>query len=152
MDSLDNDLQFEDSIGYQARLTNRFLQRYLQQKIEPHGVTTGTWYFLRALWREDGLTQRELSHIVGTREPTTLSAIKSMEAGGLVERKRNTEDRRKINIFLTQHGKALKGTLMPLGKEVVDDAMVGFTDEQRKNLFEMLSSIQSNLANVNDGN
>ena len=25
-----------------------------------HGVTRGQWYFLRVLWTEDGLSQREL--------------------------------------------------------------------------------------------
>ena len=48
------DLPFEDSVGYQVRATHRSLQRFLQIKIEPYGVTLGMWYFLRALWHEDG--------------------------------------------------------------------------------------------------
>jgi hypothetical protein len=77
------------SVGYQIRATHRALQRFLLLKIEPHGVTLGMWYFLRALWTEDGLTQRELSRRVGTMEPTTLSAIVKMERIGLVKRSRN---------------------------------------------------------------
>ena len=56
------DLPFAESVGYQVRTTHRALQRFLQFKIEPHGITLGMWYFLRALWHEDGLTQRELSN------------------------------------------------------------------------------------------
>lgn len=147
---MNNDLLFEESVGYQIRMTNRFIQRRLQQKIEPHGVTPGMWYFLRVLWHEDGLTQRELSRIVGTMEPTTLLAIKSMESGGLVTRTRNSKDRRKINIFLTPHGEALKEILLPLAKEVVEDTLKGFSDQQRQSLFEMLSSIRTNMGDEAD--
>ena len=95
------DLPLEKSVGYQVRMTHRALQRYLQVKIGPHGVTLGMWYFLRILWREDGLTQRELSHRIGTREPTTLIAILAMQRRGLVARVRDRTDRRKWIVSLT---------------------------------------------------
>ena len=63
------DLPFDDIVGYQVRMTHRALQRYLQTKIAPYGVTLGMWYHLRALWAEDGLTQRELSRRIGLMEP-----------------------------------------------------------------------------------
>lgn len=138
-------LPFDHSVGYQVRITHRALQRYLQQHIEPHGVTPGMWYFLRALWHEDGLTQRELSDIVGTMEPTTLTAIRSMEKNGLVTRTRSEQDRRKINIHLTPRGQALRGELLPLARKVVDDAVEGFSEEERKQLMQFLNRIQKNL-------
>jgi len=138
-------LPFDESVGYQIRQAHRLLQRYLQQKIEPYGVTPGMWYFLRALWHQDGMTQRELSLVVGTMEPTTLAAINSMERSGFVRRVKNTEDRRKINIFLTRRGKALRAELMPLAKEVVDDAVTGFASEERSALLSHLKAVQDNL-------
>lgn len=139
-------LPFERSVGYQVRMTHRALQRYLQQHIEPHGVTPGMWYFLRALWHEDGLTQRELSDIVGTMEPTTLTAIRAMEKNGLVTRTRSEQDRRKINIHLTSRGLALRDELLPLARKVVDHAVEGFSDREREGLMQYLGLIQRNLA------
>jgi MarR family transcriptional regulator, organic hydroperoxide resistance regulator len=139
------DLPFEGSVGYQVRMTHRALQRYLQTKIEPHGVTLGMWYFLRALWAEDGLTQRELSRRIGLMEPTTLGAILGMEKIGLVKRVRNQDDRRKINIFLTKKGRALKSELLPLAKQVVSDAVSGFSAREVQLLLDLLKSIQRNL-------
>lgn len=138
-------LPLDKSVGYQVRQTHRLLQRRLQQKIEPHGVTLGMWYFLRALWHEDGMTQRELSVIVGTMEPTTLTAIKSMETRGYVRRVKNSKDKRKINIFLTDQGRALRETLMPLAKDVVDESVKGFSDREKTVFLEFLKAIQSNL-------
>jgi DNA-binding MarR family transcriptional regulator len=140
-----SDLPFSDSVGYQIRATHRALQRFLQLKIEPHGVTLGTWYFLRALWDEDGLTQRELSRRVGTMEPTTLSAILNMEKMGLVRRVRNKRDRRKLHVCLTAKGRAFRRQLIPLAKDVVATAVQGLSPAETRRLLQSLAEIQRNL-------
>ncbi|MGQ3027215.1 MAG: MarR family winged helix-turn-helix transcriptional regulator [Ferrovibrionaceae bacterium] len=139
------DLPFENSVGYQIRITHRLVQRYLQSKIEPHGVTLGMWYFLRALWHEDGLTQRELSRRLGTMEPTTLTAIAAMEKAGLVTRVRNATDRRKLNVFLTEKGRGLKAALLPLAVEVVHAATDGFSPAEVRQFLKFLGAIQANV-------
>src|SRR4051794_6291806 len=141
----DDGLPLERSVGYQVRMTHRALQQYLQIKIKPHGVTLGTWYFLRALWHEDGLTQRELSRRIGTREPTTMTAILAMEANGLVTRVRNDFDRRKQNVFLTPKGRRLKSKLLPLATDVVNTATAGFGDRELALFLRLLSAVQRNL-------
>lgn len=138
-------LPLEVSLGYQIRATHRLFQRYLQTKIEPHGVTLGMWYFLRVLWSEDGLTQRELSQRVGTMEPTTLTAIRSMERSGFIRRERNAEDGRKINVFLTEAGSRLQDELLPLARQVVDDAASTLTGSDRQLLLSLLATVRRNL-------
>jgi DNA-binding MarR family transcriptional regulator len=141
----DVDFPFAESVGYQIRAAHRALQRFLQLKIEPHGVTLGMWYFLRALWHEDGLTQRELSHRVGTMEPTTLSAILNMEKKGLVRRVQNKKDRRKWHVHLTPKGRALKAELIPLAREVVATAVQSLSRKETKQLLEGLAEVRKNL-------
>ena len=55
----------ETSLGYLVRETHRAFTRSLQARIAPHGITIGMWFFLRALWEEDGISQRALSQRVG---------------------------------------------------------------------------------------
>jgi MarR family transcriptional regulator, organic hydroperoxide resistance regulator len=141
-------LPFSDSIGYQLRVTHRALQRYLQAMIQPHGITIGMWYFLRALWHEDGQTQRELSRRIGTSEPTTLNAIAAMERIGLVTRERDKTDGRKLNVSLTEKGWNLKTELLPLAIHVVQAATIDFTDEQRTAFLASLAAVQRNLADA----
>jgi MarR family transcriptional regulator, organic hydroperoxide resistance regulator len=141
-------LPFSDSVGYQLRVTHRAMQRYLQAMIQPHGITIGMWYFLRALWDEDGQTQRELSRRIGTSEPTTLNAIAAMERIGLVTRDRDKTDGRKLNVLLTEKGWRLKIELLPLAIHVVQTATVDFTDEQRTAFLASLAAVQRNLADA----
>ncbi len=133
------------SVGYQIRLTHRLMQRALQARIERHGVTLGMWYFLRVLWAQDGITQSELSRRTGTMEPTTLSAVRDMERGGIVERVPDPSDRRKINVFLTEHGRALEALLLPSAIEVVETALAGMTQREVSMLLDLLACIQQNL-------
>ncbi len=104
----------DQSVGYLVRETHRAFLRALGARVSRHGVSIGMWYFLRALWEEDGLTQRELSRRVRMMEPTTATALESMERRGLISRTRNSQDRRKVNIRLTDRRPALAGSAAAL--------------------------------------
>jgi DNA-binding MarR family transcriptional regulator len=140
-----DDAGFDSSIGYVLRDTYRGFSRALQSKISPHGVSIGQWYFLRVLWDEDGLTQRELSQRVGMMEPTTVTALNGMERRGYVKRVRNAKDRRKINIFLTDKGRALKAKLLPFVPEINQVATHGIADADLERMKSLLAAMKKNL-------
>lgn len=105
---------------------------------------------LLALWEEDGITQRELSKRVGMREPTTVTALQGMERSNLIKRVRDTEDRRKMNVYLTERGYTLRGELLQLASEVSEQALDGITTDQTKLLAEMLVKMNKNLQEQDD--
>ena len=85
-------------------------------------------------------------------EPTTLTAIRSMEKSGLVKRVRSSVDRRKINIYLTPHGHSLRDKLLPLARKVVEGSVAGFSDRETAALLQFLGLIQQNLrSRIGDG-
>lgn len=135
----------DSSVGYLVRDVHRAFSRALQTRIASHGVSMGQWFFLRALWDEDGLTQRELSQRVGMMEPTTVTALNSMERRSLVERVRNPHDRRKVNIYLTPKGRGLREVLLPCAADINDQATRGITDENLTITIEVLRRMGVNL-------
>jgi DNA-binding MarR family transcriptional regulator len=135
----------EGSTGYLVRQAHNALQRLLEQSIAPHGVLRGQWYFLRVLWEEEGLTQRELSVRVGTKEPTTIVALRSMEAAGLVKRRRSETDRRKIHVDLTPKARRLRDKLLPLARGVSEAATEGMKPEEIEVLHRLLRQMVVNL-------
>ncbi|PWC36849.1 MarR family transcriptional regulator [Azospirillum sp. TSO22-1] len=137
--------QVDANLSHAVRDVHRAFSRALQSRIASHGVSMGQWFFLRALWEEDGLTQRELSQRVGMMEPTTVTALNTMEHKGLVERVRNVHDRRKVNIFLTARGRALKDVLLDCAGEVNDQAVRGIPAEDLRRTMEVLCRISANL-------
>ena len=120
------DLPHHESDGYLVRDAHRAFQRELERRIAPHGVTRGQWYFLRVLWTEDGLSQRELSTRVGMMEPTTVIALRSMEKAGLISRVRSKHDRRVTHVRLTAKAVRIRDGLLTLARainEVADDGI-----------------------------
>lgn len=133
------------SVGYLMRETHRAFMHLLLARVQPHGVTQGMWFFLRVLWEEDGLTQRELSQRVRMREPTTVTALNNMEKRGLVRRVPNPGDRRKVNIFLTERGRKLKGILLPHAVEANRLALAGLDAREIERLRDTLTHMKRNL-------
>lgn len=139
------DLPPDQSVGYLVREAHRAFLRALTARVSRHGVSIGMWYFLRALWEEDGLTQRELSRRVGMMEPTTATALESMERRGLISRTRNPQDRRKVNIRLTDEGRRLRQVLLPYAIEVNQVGLAGISPKEIPLIREQLARIKRNL-------
>ena len=139
------DLPPERSSGYLVRDAHRAFQYELEKRIARFGVTRGQWYFLRVLWIEDGLSQRELSERVGMMEPTTVIALRSMEKAGLIQRSRSREDRRKAHVWLTPKAKRLRAKLLPLARGIVEDAEKGIPGAELEVFRSVIARLRENL-------
>ncbi len=138
------------SFGYLLRDTSRLLLRTLSKQIERHGVTLGQYFLLRELWEEQGITQRQLSARVGILEPSTVSALDAMENLDLVLRVRSKQDRRKIHVYLTEKGSALRNVLLRYALQLNREALAGIPAEEVLKVREILLRVKANLAAKHD--
>jgi DNA-binding MarR family transcriptional regulator len=134
-----------ESSGFLVRDANRAFQRLLEKRIAGFGLKRGQWYFLRVLWAEDGLSQRELSERVGTMEPTTVIALRSMERAGLIRRVRSQQDRRKAQVWLTPKAKRMRVELLSLARSITDEAEQGVSRSDLAQFRRILSRMTQNL-------
>src|SRR5215470_6369515 len=135
------------SSGYLVRDAHRAFQRLLERRIAAYGVTRGQWYFLRVLWNEDGLTQRELSARVGMMEPTTVIALRGMEKSGLILRLRSTDDKRRSHVWLTAKAQRMRKRLLALARGITEEAEAGIS---RGDLLRFRRAIAQMTANLDD--
>ena len=120
----------EQSIAFLAREVTRLYSRQLQDAIAPHGILIGQYHFLRMLWERDSVTQRDLATAVGMKESTTFTALAGMEKIGLVTRARDSQDRRKMVVKLTDKGRRLEEVLIPVAKQVNDRPLNGMSKDE----------------------
>jgi DNA-binding MarR family transcriptional regulator len=137
-----------ESSGFLVRDANRAFQRLLEKRIAPYGVARGQWYFLRVLWNEDGLSQRELSARVGTMEPTTVIALRTMEKSGLIRRVRSTDDRRRSHVWLTPKAQRLRTELLTLARSITDAAEAGVTPDELAMFRTVIARMTANLDRI----
>ncbi|MFO1344265.1 MarR family winged helix-turn-helix transcriptional regulator [Casimicrobium huifangae] len=135
-----------DRFAHLVKDATRSFQRSLQMRLARFDVPFGHWTFLRALWERDGLTQKQLSDEVGVMEPTTLMAVRAMEARGWVERRQRAENRKNVHVYLTDAGRALKDVLVPLAEEVNASGAKGLTADEIAVARRVLLTMITNLA------
>lgn len=132
-------------MGHQVRTTYRLFMRLMEVRLAEFDITPAQWFFIKALLDGDGVSQGELSSRVGTMENTTVAALRTLERRRLIVRRRDIVDQRKINIFLTEQGRALKGKIQPIVHELNDTA-IGKMPEREVQLAKLLLvKIQNNL-------
>jgi DNA-binding MarR family transcriptional regulator len=136
----------DDRLAHLVKDATRALVRALSIRLAEHKVSFGYWSFLRILWEGDGMTQRELSEQAGVMESTTFAALTAMERFGYVARRRKPGDRKKVYVFLTPTGRALKKKLVPLAEEVNHIAVDGLAKRDIAATRTVLLSIIENLA------
>lgn len=135
----------EEALGFLLWDTSRAFVRTFSARIAEHGVSFGVFPYLRALWEEDGLTQSELSDRVRMKGPTTVAAIAELERRGWVSRLGHPDDRRKVNVFLTDEGRALRQRLMPAVHANNTKGLRGLSPEQERQIKDLLKQIRANI-------
>jgi MarR family transcriptional regulator, organic hydroperoxide resistance regulator len=133
------------SVGYMVRLMYLDLRHLLHERLEEHGLTSGVWYYLWALWHEDGINQRELGERVRIKEASTAVTLRLMERDGLIKRVRSKDDRRSVNVFLTARGRKLERELGHYPIEGNLTALQGFSERDVTTLLGLMERAVANL-------
>src|SRR5687767_14181355 len=88
----------------------------VEQFLRPYGITATQYNVLRILRgaEPNGLCRNELRDRMLTRMPDMTRLLDRMEDAGLVERARDTKDRRLVTTRITKKATQLLATLDPL--------------------------------------
>jgi DNA-binding MarR family transcriptional regulator len=137
--------RLQDSIGYLVKNAFRSLSDCIHGKFATQGCSFQQWVVLMHL--RDGLVltvadlSRELRHDSGAM--TRL--IDQLEARGWLERRRNLEDRRVVELSLTSEGNTIAESLIPLAVSTLNNALDDFTREEVQQLQSLLRRLTTRL-------
>lgn len=145
-------LEPDESPGFVVRKTNIAVGNALRRRLSKYGLTLGQYYIMRALWINEGQSQRALSEAVGTTEPTTASVLRMLEKNGLIRRTRNQQDRRTINIFLTENGLEMKRELLLMAMGVNEIATRGLSQHDIEEIKRLMRAMSANLLKDSENN
>jgi DNA-binding MarR family transcriptional regulator len=139
-------LRLDETVGFLISDTVRTMTRAFSARIAIHGVGMGIFQFLRVLWEDDGLTQAELAKRTRMRGASVAGALYDLERRGFVRRITDSDDRRKVRVWLTPKGRRLYDLVMP-DIDVTNRAMlVGFSTAEQRLLKQMLNRMRQNLS------
>lgn len=139
------DAYAQERIAHLLRLCARGFNRSLARQLAEHDISFGQWVFLRILWKQEGLTQRELSELANLTEPTVHTALAKLEQQEIVVRRTEDGNRRKQHVYLTERGWSLQEVLEPLAVEANEAGLRGLDAQDRDRLHDVLLTILANL-------
>jgi len=139
------DFLIDDRIAHVIKDVTHIMVRSLQKKLNDYDVPFSHWAILRILWKQDGMSQRELSTKAGVMEPTTANIVQQMEVKGHITRRYLGSNKRKRHVFLTKQGKHLEHQLVPLAEDVNKIATRGISKKELKLLRSTMIKMIKNL-------
>jgi DNA-binding MarR family transcriptional regulator len=134
------------SIGFLIGDASRLYRRAFDARARSSGITAMQWRLLREIRDREGTRQGFLAGYFDI-EPITLSRmIKRLVATGLIERRRDPDDRRAWRLYLTPAAREQFLLIQPVAADQEHEAMQGLTDTERAQLIELVDRVCANLS------
>lgn len=118
---------------------------YFANEFSKFNIGAGQYVFLLNLYRNEGITQDELTSIVKLDKATTARALKKLEDEGYVKRVRREDDKRFYSIMLTEKAKEIKQDIYSIMNTWEEKMRNCFTDEESKELIRLLNKLNNSI-------
>ncbi|MGW6686103.1 MarR family winged helix-turn-helix transcriptional regulator [Streptomyces sp. NPDC054961] len=119
-----------------AHAAERFAER-----VSALGLTPAQAGLLRLLGRTPGRSQRELADVLGMPPSRFVAFADDLEARGLIERRRNPQDRRLYALFLADAGTALLAGLREVATAHEQQVCEPLSTQERDQLAALLGRL-----------
>jgi DNA-binding MarR family transcriptional regulator len=119
-----------------AHAATRFAERITELDLTP--PQTG---LLRAIATTPGQSQQALAKQLSTPASRLVALVDDLERRGVIERRRNPDDRRLHAVFLTEAGKELMGRIRTVATAHEDAICAALDEDERAQLRALLGRI-----------
>lgn len=94
--------------GKYISLLHRQANVFFNKEFSKFEIGSGQYMFMIHLYRNDGISQEELSELINIDKGTTAKAIKKLESLGFISRSKDSSDKRINRIYLTEKALNIK--------------------------------------------
>lgn len=135
----DASYRLEDQIGFKLRLANqRHLEIFSSRMPE---ITPRQFAVLTKLKDEGTLSQNHLGRLVAMDAATTKGVVERLARKGLIATAPSPTDRRRVEISLTEEGRAFLREAIPLAAEISDWTARNLSPRERDRLLALLDKL-----------
>lgn len=133
-----------DSVAHLvARVFNAFTQE-LERQFEPSGLTNAQWKPLFKLSTGEVSTVAELARVCTLDAGGMTRMLDRLEAKGLCQRERSSEDRRVVKLALTEAGHEAAKVVPQVLSQVQNNYLAGFSEAEWSTLKDLLRRLLDN--------
>ena len=130
--------QLTQSIGFHLNRARNMLLVEMDAALRPLGITGQQMGILLALTRGAATTPFELSKVLGIDTGLMTRMLDKLEMRELLQRQRSIEDRRVINLVLTDKGQEVAAEIPKIAPEVLNHRLRNFSAEEFDEFMRLL--------------
>ncbi len=123
----------------------KLLNDRLRSSLSEHGIHFGQARILVSLMHHGELTQRTIGQGLHIKPATVTNMVKKMDASGLIDRRRDANDDRIINVTLTLKGKEAAALAVSVMEQIENDIRSELSRKEIDILRHPLERIRNRL-------
>lgn len=127
-------------------------RRTAHREFNEVGLSKGQPKILDFLVLNNGCIQKDIADNCHIEPATVTSLLANMEKKELVYRSQNSENRRILNVFLTDKGIEAQKKVIKIFNGLDELCFKGFSEDEKTQTIELLNRIQNNLDEGEKGN
>lgn len=117
------------------------LNQAFRRRVAHLGVTPDQFTVLRTLGEHDGISQRQLTHLMSSDPNTVASLLERMERAGLIERETHETDRRANRLRLKLRGRKRYEAAREIAVALQLEILSSLPERSRENFLANLDKI-----------
>jgi len=136
-----------EPIGKMASAFHRYMQIYISRSLVKgkYGIGPGQLYVLLVVAHHEGLCQKEIAQELMIEKATVAKAIKTLVKIGYVRTEVDHDDRRHINVFLSEKGRGIMPSILLFLDEMNQIILESLTDQEVKMVYRFFERMNLNL-------
>lgn len=140
------ELKLENQLCFPTYALSRQITNIYRPHLDKLGLTYPQYLVLIVLWDHKEITIKRLGELLWLDTGTLTPLLKRMEANGLLNRVRSSEDERVVNVIITSEGEKLKEKAKSIPVMVKEELKMEERDLVclREQLKTILSEISKN--------
>jgi len=135
----------QNSFGWMINVVANKASKDFDHELKQHGLTIALWPTLMCLWEEEGVTQKDIAIKSKVENSTTTRTLDKLEKLELVERRADPESRRSFRIYLTEKGKALEETLIPIPMRLNKELLSALDESEQQQMIGLLKKMVADM-------
>ena len=125
-------MELNQCINYLLTTSQHRVFQEVSKRLEPFDVTPFQYGVLYCLWKGDKTTPKEIASELKLENSTISGILDRMEKKDLLKRQVSTEDRRYIEVVLTEKGAALEEPVLETIDTANADILADIPEEEQQ--------------------
>ncbi|MBU9722874.1 MULTISPECIES: MarR family winged helix-turn-helix transcriptional regulator [Bacillaceae] len=138
-------LSLEDYISIQIHQTDLQLTSYIKSKLETFNLAPEQNLIMMLLWEKDGLSQYQIAEKLRKDKTNIARMASNLEKKGFINRNSCDIDRRSVKLFLTEKGRELGESIIPISERFNEQVCKGITKDELQILESILKKMRKNV-------